>query len=247
MSQSQRIVAATKQALREHGLTYADVAAHIDLSEASVKRMFAQERFSLERLEAVAGLMELELGELVQKAEAMDPLPRELTIDQEQSLVQRPEMLMVLYLLLNNYDLDRIVAEYRIERPQGVLILRELERLGVLEHRPGDRIRLLVSRNLSWRRDGPIREFIDGRVLREFLGGDFDGASESYHFVSGLVTPEGLERLQGEIERLIRRFNEQIQGDSERSPDRRTGSSLMVALRPWRFSLFAEYERSGTG
>ena len=244
MSQSQRIVAATKQALREHGLTYADVAAHLDLSEASVKRMFARERFSLERLEAIAGLMELDLGELVATAEAMDPQPRELTIEQEQRLVERPELLMVLYLLLNDYDLDRIVADYRLDRPRGILLLRELERLGVLEHRPGDRVRLLVSRHLSWRRDGPIREFIDGRVLREFLGGRFDGPGESYHFVSGLVSPEGLERLQGEIERLVRRFNEQVQGDSERPLERRLGSSLMVALRPWRFSLFAEYERT---
>ncbi len=243
MSQSQRIVAATKQALREHGLTYADVAAHLGLSEASVKRLFAQGRFSLERLEAIAGLMELDLGELVQMAEALDPLPRELSIEQERQLVEQPKLLLVLYLLLNDYDLDRIIAEYQVDRPEGILLLRKLERLGVLEHRPGDRVRLRVSRHLTWRRDGPIRELIDGRVLREFLGGRFDGPGESYHFVSGLVTAEALERLQGEIERLVRRFNEQVQGESERTLERRQGCSLMVALRPWRFSLFAEYAR----
>lgn len=243
MSQSQRIVTATKRALRERGLTYADVATHLALSEASVKRLFAQGRLSLERLETIAGLMGLDLGELVHMAEALDPLPRELGLEQERYLVERPKLLMVLYLLLNDYDLERIVADYRIERPEGVLLLRELERLGVIEHRPGDRVRLLVSRHLTWRRDGPIRELINGRVLREFLGGRFEGEDEAYHFVSGLVTPEALERLQAEIERLVRRFNEQVQGGSERPLERRQGCSLMVALRPWRFSLFAEYER----
>ncbi len=187
--------------------------------------------------------MELDLGELVQMAEALDPLPRELSIEQERQLVEQPKLLLVLYLLLNDYDLDRIIAEYQVDRPEGILLLRKLERLGVLEHRPGDRVRLRVSRHLTWRRDGPIRELIDGRVLREFLGGRFDGPGESYHFVSGLVTAEALERLQGEIERLVRRFNEQVQGESERTLERRQGCSLMVALRPWRFSLFAEYAR----
>ncbi len=49
MSQSAALVATLKQALRAQGKTYVDVAEALDLSVASVKRLFAQNSFSLER------------------------------------------------------------------------------------------------------------------------------------------------------------------------------------------------------
>lgn len=252
MSQTQRIVLATKTALREYGLTYADVARHLSLSEASVKRLFArgqsaQGQFPLERLEAIARLLELELGELVRRAERLDPLPRQLTTEQEQQLIERPKLLLVFYLLVNDYDLDRIVTEYDLKRPEGILLLRDLESMGLIERRLGDQVRLQVSRELTWQPGGPIRRFIHERVLREFLGGDFDGATDAFHFVSGMISPMAMARLRTEIERLIRRFNEQLAADSEESLERRQGASLLVALRPWRFSLFTEYERTAAG
>jgi transcriptional regulator with XRE-family HTH domain len=243
MSQTQRVVEATKRALRDRGLTYADVGRRLDLSEASVKRLFAQGHFSLERIEEVAALMGLDLAELVAMAEALEPLPRQLTLEQEHYLVERPKLLLVFYLLLNDYDLDQVIRYFVIDRPEGVLLLRELESLGLIERRLGDRARLKVSRHLSWRRDGPIRRFIDERVLREFLSGDFDGPDDVFHFVSGMASPEAMERLRHEIERLVRRFNEQAQAAPGDTGERRKGCSLMVAMRPWRFSLFTEYER----
>ncbi|MDN5871996.1 MAG: helix-turn-helix transcriptional regulator [Nitrococcus sp.] len=249
MSQSQRIVAATKAALRERGLTYADVAWHLGLSEASIKRLFARGQaalgqFPLERLEAIAGLLGLELGEIVRRAERLDPLPRALTIEQEQQLIERPKLLLVFYLLVNDHDLDRIVANYEVERPEGILLLRDLEAMGLIERRLGDQVRLRVSREVTWQPGGPIRRFIHERVLREYLGGDFDGANDTLHFVSGMISPAGIARLRSEIERLVRRFNEQLAVDSEEPLERREGGSLLVALRPWRFSLFTEYERT---
>jgi AcrR family transcriptional regulator len=243
MSQTDRIVEATKRALRRQGLTYADVSEALGLSEASVKRLFARGGFSLERLEAIADLLGLEMGELIRAAEQDDPLPRVLSHDQEAYLVARPKLLLVFYLLLNGYDLGRIVEEYDLDRPQGILQLRELAGLGLIEHQTGDRARLLVSHELSWRADGPVRAFIDERVLREFLGAAFDGSHDAFHFRSALVSPAGLAQLQSEIDRLIRRFNEQVRDETQTEMERRQGCSLLVAMRPWRFSLFQDYRR----
>jgi transcriptional regulator with XRE-family HTH domain len=41
MSQASQLIAALKRVLKARGLTYADVAAHLGLSEASVKRQFS--------------------------------------------------------------------------------------------------------------------------------------------------------------------------------------------------------------
>ena len=53
MAQTALIIDTLKRALKLHGKTYADVAEYLQLSEASIKRMFAQHRFSLQRLDAL--------------------------------------------------------------------------------------------------------------------------------------------------------------------------------------------------
>ncbi len=247
MSQTQRIVAATKRALRERGLTYGDVALQLGLSQASVKRLFTRGPFSLERLEAVAGLMGMDLAELVRLAETLTPLPRQMSIEQERHLAERPKLLLVFYLLLHDYQLDRIVEEFRIDRPEGILLLRDLEAIGLVERRLGDRARLRVARDFCWRREGPVRRFIDQRVLREFLHAPFDGADDSFHFVSGLLSPASIARLQADIERLVRRFNDRVHGEGGEELDRRRGCSLLLAMRPWHFSLFSEFQRQSPG
>ena len=54
MAQRIQIVAELKRALRARGITYAQVARHLELSEASVKRLFAAGDFSLERLDRIS-------------------------------------------------------------------------------------------------------------------------------------------------------------------------------------------------
>ena len=56
MSQTAQLVDTLKKLLRERKITYADVASHLELSEANVKRMFSKRHFTLSRLEEVCAL-----------------------------------------------------------------------------------------------------------------------------------------------------------------------------------------------
>ena len=68
MTQVPLILDIVKKQLRAQGKTYRDVASHLNLSEASVKRLFAEQNFSLQRLESTAELLGYELTELIQLA-----------------------------------------------------------------------------------------------------------------------------------------------------------------------------------
>ena len=50
MSQTRELIKTLKTALKAQGKTYADVAVELGLTEASVKRLFSQQSFSLSRL-----------------------------------------------------------------------------------------------------------------------------------------------------------------------------------------------------
>ena len=96
MAQTSLIISTLKKTLKSHGKTYADVARHLELSEASVKRMFAQQSFSLIRLDAICQMMEMEITELIQQVN--DSTARqidELSDDQEKQLASDLELLLV--------------------------------------------------------------------------------------------------------------------------------------------------------
>lgn len=64
MSQIPAVCTALKRLLRERHLTYRDLAGRLGMSEANVKRMFARQSITLERLEAICAILDLGLAEL---------------------------------------------------------------------------------------------------------------------------------------------------------------------------------------
>ena len=59
------VVDTLKQELRRQSITYRQVADALNLSEASIKRIFSEKSFTLERVEAICNLLKLEFTDLV--------------------------------------------------------------------------------------------------------------------------------------------------------------------------------------
>ena len=74
MSECAQIIAVLKRSLKARGTTYRDLARAVGLSEASIKRIFAQETFSLARLEQICTALGLSIAEVAGMA-AQQTLP----------------------------------------------------------------------------------------------------------------------------------------------------------------------------
>lgn len=83
MQQTSALISVLKRSLKEHGVTYADLTKPLELSEASIKRLFADESFSLKRLDKVCAHIGLNMSELFTKLEQNMDYLSELTVDQE--------------------------------------------------------------------------------------------------------------------------------------------------------------------
>ena len=57
------------------------------------------------------------------------------------------------------------------------------------------------------------------------------------------VTQAIEDHLHKKIEKLMNEFNELAHQDSSLPFDERLGCSLVGAIRPWEFSLFAQYRK----
>ena len=72
MNEISQLIKTLKRRLKNQGMTYSDLAISLGLSEPSVKRLFASERFTLERIVEIANLLGYTLAELSQEAAVME-------------------------------------------------------------------------------------------------------------------------------------------------------------------------------
>jgi len=243
MAQTHRLVEALKKCLRVRGLTYGVLARELHLSEASVKRLFSQGRFTLARIDEILQVLDMDLVELARMARGGEGGETELSLEQEAVLARDERLLAVFWLLLNGRRFPEIVEEFTITRTELTLALAKLERARLIDWDAGERVRLRVARDFVWRAGGPVKKAYGLRVTAEFLRSRFAGALELLRFEARDLSAESAAVLRRRLERLLGEFGELAALDSSLPARRRSGVGLLVACRPWDFSVVDALKR----
>jgi AcrR family transcriptional regulator len=242
MSERALIITELKRALRERGLNYGAVAQRLGVSLPSVKRLFSRGDFSLERIELVCELIGLRMREVLERAEEHSAPANQLTLTQEREIVADPKLFLVTWLVLNRVPCEEIARMYRLAEREIVHYMIRLDRLKVIELQPGNRVRLLVSRRFSWRAGGPVQRYIHEKLLREFFASAFVGPKDEFFFHGAMASQEVLAQLKRVVRNAARECMELIERDRS-VPQARCGIGLALALRPWAYSGFKQFER----
>lgn len=243
MAQTGALISTLKKALKANGTTYRDVAQALELSEASVKRMFAEKKFSLDRLEQVCQLAGLQISELVRQMELDTRRIDELTEEQEREVVSEPRLLLVAFLVTNGWHYEEILAHYAFTEAELTSRLIRLDKLKLIELLPKNRIKLLISPDFAWRRNGPIQKFFNAYVQTDFLGGDFERRGGAMIFLSGMLSRATNATLIEKLARLATEFNMLKREDQALPLAQKTGCGLILAIRPWEPEVFAQLRR----
>jgi len=245
MAQSRALIDTLKRALKSHGLTYLQVARQLDLSEASVKRMFSRHSFTLARLEAICQLMDMEITDLLRLYEEGQRRISRLTLEQEKQLVADPKLLLAAVCVRDNFSFEDITRRFDISRAECFSQLVHLDRLGLIALLPNNRIKLLVAPDFRWLPDGPIERFFEKRVQSEFLSSRFGSEGELRLYLDGSLSPGSCELLQRKMKSLAREFTELHHEDMALPLNERRHFGLLLAIRPWEMSMFASLKRGG--
>jgi DNA-binding Xre family transcriptional regulator len=244
MDEARRIVEILKRTLKMRGLTYASLGKRINLSEASVKRIFAQRTFSLKRLEQVCRALEMSIADLVRMVDVKSYASTALTLVQEAALAKDEALLSYFYLLLNGWTDIQIRRNYQFEELQTAGLRARLVDLALIEALPKRGYRLLVSRQIIWRSDGPVRRAYEHRVQQEFLRSAFTGARDFLAWQPVELTDSSIDVLRRKFGQIYREFLEMAELD-QHSSQPRYSVGLLLAFRPWVFSLVAARQRRG--
>jgi DNA-binding Xre family transcriptional regulator len=242
MSATAALLSGIKAALRLRKLTYRELARSIGVSEATVKRDLSRGNFSLRRLDQICASLDLTLSELTQPHEDLE-LVTQMSEAQEVALANHPKVLLVTYLLLNDWKFQDIVSAFQMDENELIDILLRLDRLKIIEYRPPHRMRKLTSRNFTWRKDGPVHHFFVNRFAPEYFRSAFAGPGDAFRFVGGTLSAESLAQFKASLERLAIEFEELARHDARLPLARRDGCSAILTVRSWEFSEFARLRR----
>jgi hypothetical protein len=243
MRQGARLLETLKKCLRVRGMTYADVARALRVSEPSVKRMFSRGTFTLERIEEILDLLEMDLFEAARMSRAMREGPAELSLEQETALAKDERLLSAFWLLLNEWRYSEILEAFSISRNELTLAFARLAKLKLIDWGPGERARLRVAKDFRWRAGGPVKKAYGKRVTWEFLEGRFDAPLELLRFETREMSAESAAVLKRRLERVVAEFNDLAEVDAGAGASRGIGVALLVACRPWQFSVVNALKR----
>jgi len=241
------LVDALKRLLKARGITYAVVAAGLEISEASVKRMFSRRDFTLQRLEDVCRVAGIDFADLARAVATENTGIACLTVEQEEEIVADPTLLLVALCAVGNWTVEEITETYNLTLAECVECLTRLDRRRIIELQPGNRIRPLISRTFTWRPDGPLQRYFRSRVEAEFLGSKFDRPDELFLMVSGMLSRQSAGELITRLRRTAREFAD-LHRDDQRLPiAERHGTSMLLAMRPWEPRAFRALRRDASG
>ncbi len=243
MSQTKLIIDTLKRELRKQGINYRQVAQQLGLSEASVKRLFAEHSFSLDRLSKVCELLNLEISDLVHAMEKNRELTQQLTLEQEIELVSDIKLMLMAHHLVNSITFEEIISDYEISRTEGIQLLAKLDRMKIIELLPGNRVKLKIAKDFKVISGGPIQRYYEQKIEQEFFRSSFTGNDEYRVFAAGFISRGGNEEIIRKMRQLARDAHQIMQESEDRPLDQRIGCSFVMAIRPWELGVFSELRR----
>ncbi len=241
-----QIIETLKRQLKARGMTYAELARALGLSTPTVKRVLSQGSLTLERLEEILRVLEIDFLDLARLAHGRQG-PVALTLEQETALARDPRLFSIFWLLCNEWRFDRIAREFGIGAPQLTLYFARLEKLRLIDWHPGNRARVRAPRRYVWRRGGPLRRAYGLKVVNEFMRSRFDSPLDAFHFEAQELSSESAAVVKRRFERLAAEVNELAEIDAASPARKRVSFGVMLALRPWNISIVAALRAASAG
>ncbi|MES2295972.1 MAG: helix-turn-helix transcriptional regulator [Pseudomonadota bacterium] len=233
MPHATTLVDALKRLLKAHAITYGDLAGRINMSEASVKRMFSQKNFTLQRLDEILTATGIGFDELSAVASEAPTLIAHLSLAQEREIIGDPKLLVVAVSAMNHIGFDDIVRLYCLSEAEVTRCLLRLDKLGFLELLPNNRVKLLIARTFSWIANGPIQTYFREQAFGDYLNSRFDGEHEVMRLVNVMLSRQSCTALLERLKQVAVEFSQQHQHEAKLPFEQKHAISFMVAARPW--------------
>lgn len=243
MALAKELIETLKKELRKNHITYVDIGKVLDLSESSIKRLFGEGDMSISRLETICDVIGIDILQLAEKARESRRHVLELSYKKEKELVDNELLLMVAVHLIYGWSYERILESYEVDIHEGQRYLTRLDSMGIIELLPENKVRIILSPNFQWIKDGPIQSFFECQVQSEFFTSRFTRRGELRLVVNGWMSMNSIEVFHDNMHRLAKEFELHKQNDKTVPIEQKHGTTMVIAIRPWTLQVFEKYSK----
>jgi DNA-binding Xre family transcriptional regulator len=154
---SQAMFTVLKRTLRARGMTYADLAGTLAVSEPTIKRLFAAQDCKMSRMVTLCDALDLSIADVVGAAQRIEETPHVLSDAAEAAFARQPSLFYLYVLLRDAIPAEAIAEHYGLDTTDMYLYARDLENLGLVRIGVGGEIRLLSEAPMTFREQGPLQ------------------------------------------------------------------------------------------
>lgn len=211
---AQKLIITLKQQLKVKGLHYRDIAARLQVSEGTVKRYFSGKGVSVDVLEQLAEIVELDLFTLAALAQQQDLMADRPTKRQHAALRKNKLALAVFNYLYMGFTPAQLIEEFDLaDHLDG--ILAKLEAIGLIRRLANNGIKLLAKPTNSGDTDEDVlsRRANLARVRLTDMARNIEKCEWSYF--GARLSSISTARLR----ELVKRFESDIEALSKRDID----------------------------
>lgn len=242
MFASHVIVHALRRELKADGVSYVELAKRLQVSHASVKRWLTTGNFSLVQLDALLKATGIEWSRIASAGATERNLLDTLTWEQEAQLVEAPRTLLVAMAAMNHLSIADITSIYTLTEAESVQHLMALDRMGLLELMPNNRVKMRLARTFGWITNGPIQRYFR-TVVGDFFDGDFTGVYEAMSFTTGMLTAASAAQVSQQVRKMGEELARLHHRDANAPFAEKGLMTILVAARPWEAAFMRELRR----
>jgi len=200
-----RVFGRLKQAMRLRKVNYRQLAAHLNVSEQVIKRLFKDKDCKLSRLIDICRFLNITLDDLL-TAEVKAHYSA-VSVEAEQALSEDRQLFIFLVLLISHFTVDDIKKIYELDEPTVYQYLRDLEKLGLIKLGTGVDFQFIIELPIKLSLDGPAMPMVR-QLNQHFLHRAMDYAGDPFvvSSTSRLMRKESIQKIQKELEEVHQKF-----------------------------------------
>jgi len=235
VSESSKLIDELKTELKRQNLTYRDLAKRLDLSEASVKRLFSEESFSLGRFAQACEAIGTSIGTMAKAVyNAQNADEAHLTLEQEEYLASDSLAFSAFHMLLLGASAEKIKIKLALDPPKLNRILIALDKIRVIDLHPENIVRLRTPRLIKWNNDGPLMHKYWKKIHAAYFKDGFVGQFTFNRFLTGLISERTASAIQERLQKLTTEIEDMWEWDlKSKSETERKNFGVLLSSKLW--------------
>ena len=243
------ILEIAKKLLKERQLSYSDISKHWHLSLPAVKAAMNSANLPLARIISLCDLLGISLKDLLELLNRDTGKGFRITPAQEEFFSQHPSYLCYFLELLNKSPAE-IERTHNITAKSSRVYLKALEKLGLIQVFPGDKIKMKARSPILWSDHGPLGAIFSKTMLLQFAAWAAKKITSPQKMFLELhgwtITPAQYEEFQREYRELAQKYREVSGLNKQVLPkEKQEYISVLMLGDYWDCPIFKEIKELG--